>query len=205
MRRPKKVNRMSEAEYLAFEAASKTRHEYVDGYIFAMTGATRAHNLISMNIGAFLHGQLRGGPCSATMHDLKIKIESARSFYYPDVMVACDRFEAKAVYVSEPVLLVEVLSPSTTGTDRREKLIAYQKIPTLKEYLIVYQDRQQVELHRKGADGQWVYFIVNADEELVLESLPTGAVPLPFATIYDGYDAPLRVKEDDESEYTLLN
>lgn len=202
MRTRKKMVRMTEEEYFRLEEASNIRHEYVDGYVFAMSGSTRAHNLICGNIFSFLHSRLRGGPCRAAINDLKVKVEAARSYYYPDVMVECSAFEGKGLYVTEPALLVEVLSPSTVSIDRREKLIAYQKIPTLKEYMIVYQDRQQVELYRREADGDWSYVVLNAEDEVVFESLPNGPTSLSFATIYDGYDPPRRVKEE-EGEYSL--
>jgi Uma2 family endonuclease len=204
MRKPTKLIRISEAEYLRAEEKATVRHEYVDGYVFAMSGSTRAHNLICMNISTFLHGHLRGGPCQATSNDLKLKIESARSYYYPDIMVDCERFVAKDVFVTEPVLLIEVLSPSTAAIDRREKLIAYQKIETLKEYLLVYQDRQQVELYRKEADGQWSYVVLNFTDELILESLPAGSLSMPFEVIYEGYSPPSRVKEE-EVEYDFAD
>jgi Uma2 family endonuclease len=204
MRNPTKLRRISEAEYLLAEESSTVRHEFVDGYVFAMSGSTDAHNIVSGNIFGFIHGHLRGGPCRAYTNDMKVKIESARSFYYPDVMVTCEQFQAKTVLKTEPVLLVEVLSPSTAAIDRREKLIAYQKIETLKEYLVVHQDRQQVELYRKEADGQWSVIVLTAGDELVLESLPTGPISLPFTTIYEGYNPPSRVKED-ELTYDLVD
>jgi Uma2 family endonuclease len=203
MRKPVKLIRVSEAEYLASEEHSQTRHEFVDGYVFAMSGGTQAHNLICTNIAAFLHTRLRGKGCRASVNDLKVKIESARSFYYPDVIVDCAEFNPRGLFAIRPTLIVEVLSPSTASIDRREKLMAYQKLASLKEYLIVYQDRQHVDLYRKDADEEWLSFILHADDELVLESLPGGATPLPFATIYDGYDAPRRVKEE-ESDYSLF-
>lgn len=192
------VKFMTEEEYLRQEERATVRHEYVDGYVFAMTGATDAHNVICGNIFSFLHGQLSGGPCRVYINDMKLHAESARSYYYPDIMVTCEPFEAKSVFKSSPVLLVEVLSPSTSAIDRREKLIVYRKTETLREYLIVHQDQQKVEFHRRTADSEWETLALSARDELVIESLPGGKVVLPFEIIYQGYDPPTRVKEIEE-------
>lgn len=198
----KKDNLMTEEEYLRREGSATIRHEYVEGYVFAMTGATEAHNVICGNIFTFLHGRLSGGPCRAFINDMKVNVKSARAYYYPDIMVTCEPFDAKSVYKSAPVLLVEVLSPSTSAIDRREKLIAYQKLQTLKEYLIVHQDRQQVEIHQRTSERNWECLIVTPGDELLLESLPGGPVSLSFELIYRGYDPPRRVKEIEE-DYEL--
>jgi Uma2 family endonuclease len=201
VRRPATINYMTEAEYLAAEELAQTRHEYVNGYVFAMTGATDAHNVITGNLFAFLHGKLRGCPCRAYVNDMRVRIESVRSYYYPDIMVSCEGFDCKSKFKTSPVLLIEVLSPSTAGTDRREKLMAYQKIPSLREYLIVYQDRQRLELYRKGSDNQWEFAVLDRpDDDLVLESLPVQSMVLPFSVIYEEYAPPFRVTESvDES------
>jgi hypothetical protein len=113
-------------------------------------------------------------------------------------MVTYEPFDARSVSKSAPVLLVEVLSPNTSAIDRREKLIAYRKIESLKEYLIVYQDRQQVEIHRRSSDLKWECLVLTAGDELSLESLPKGPVPLPLDVIYQGYEPPRMVKEIEE-------
>lgn len=195
-----KVRFMTEAEYLLAEEMSTIRHEYVDGFVFAMCGSTKAHNRICMNIGAFLHGHLRDASCCAYMNDVKAKVESGKKYYYPDIMVSCGAFEPQSVFEEFPVLLMEVLSPSTRQIDQREKLAAYQKIPTLKEYVIVYQDRQQVVLYRREDNNQWESTLVQAGGFLELASLAKGTLQLPMSTIYEGYDPPGRVKED-EGEY----
>jgi Uma2 family endonuclease len=201
MNGPERFSRLTEEEYLALEEASPVRHEYVDGYVFAMSGASQAHQLIVMNISAFLHAKLSGKPCRAVSAGLRLRVSSTHSYYYPDVMVDCTPFVAEELCATKPTLIVEVLSPSTAATDRREKLLAYQTIPSLNEYLIVYQNRQQAELHRKDASGAWSYFVLRFGDELILESLPGGPTQLSFATIYDGYDPPTVVKECEEPEY----
>jgi len=186
---------MSEEEYLLADEKATVRHEYVDGHIFAMSGSTAAHNLICGNVFSVIHGHLRGGPCKAYMNEMRVRIASVRSYYYPDIMVSCEPFVANSVFNSEPLLLIEVLSPSTKQVDRREKLVAYQKIASLKEYAIVYQDRQQIEIYRRLSDLNWELLVLKGLEDLVLQSLPKGPLHVPFSSIYEGYDPPLRVKE----------
>lgn len=197
-----KVLRLTEAEYLANEETSELRHEFVDGHVFAMTGATEAHGLICMNLSAFLHARLKGKSSRATANDMKVKIEATRSFYYPDIVANCAKFKADSVVATEPVFIVEVLSESTAAIDRREKLIAYQKLPTLAEYMIVHQDQQKVELYRRESENEWSHLVATAgDVEVILQSLPGGPTVLPLATIYEGYIPPGRVKEE-EREYS---
>lgn len=199
MRDRSEMRRISEQEYLSAEEGSSVRHEYVDGYVFAMSGATEAHNVICGNVFSFLHAHLLGAPCRAFMNDMKVRIEEAQTFYYPDIMITCEPYDAKSVSKSNPVVLIEVLSPSTAQIDRREKLIAYQKIASLKEYVILHQDRQRFDLYRRTPDGVWESFVFAPGQNLVLESLPGGHVLLPMSTIYQGCDPPGRVKECADS------
>ncbi len=206
MSRRTKLQSMTEQEYLQAEEKATVRHEYVDGYVFAMSGATEAHNVISGNLFSVIHSHLRGGPCRAFQNDMKVRVQSARSYYYPDIMVTCEAFEPKSVFKISPTLLIEVLSPSTAQIDQREKLIAYQKIGSLREYVIVHQQRQHVEMYRKNVDGQWEHIIPTLAEGLVLESL-SAPLQIPFNTIYEGYNPPSRVKENEriyDLEYSDL-
>src|SRR5262249_26861704 len=118
---PEELMRLSVEEYLALEEKSKVRHEYVAGHIFAMAGANDAHNIISINVATILRPHLRRSGCRVYMVDMKVRVEAADTFYYPDVMVTCEPFAAKSVFKSRPVLLVEVLSLGTELVDRREK------------------------------------------------------------------------------------
>ncbi len=111
--------------------------------------------------------------------------------------MTCEPFDAKSVFKSAPVLLIEVLSPSTSALDRREKMVAYKKIVGLKEYLVVYQDRQKVELSRRTSSKEWIEIMAGIGEEIVLESLPKGIFSIPLGIIYKGYNPPSRVKESD--------
>ncbi len=189
---------MTEEEYLKAEERSTIRHEYVNGWVFAMSGSTEAHNVIAGNLYSVLHSHLRGTPCRAFHVDMKVRIDFATSYYYPDLMVTCEPFEAKSVFKQSPVLLVEVLSPSTLSVDTREKLIAYRTISSLKQYVIVHQKKQLVEVHSRVSELEWEVTTLTGDSDLVLDSIPNGPLKVQFSTIYDGYNPPHRVKEDEE-------
>ncbi|MFU2489955.1 Uma2 family endonuclease [Thauera sp. WH-1] len=135
---------LDESEYLALEARSPVRYEYVAGEIFAMTGASVRHNIIAGNLYTALRTHLRGTPCRALMEGVKLYLKKERSYFYPDVMVTCEsrllELDAETQLVDSRALIIEVLSPSTEGIDRREKLRAYRTLPSLKEYAMVSQD-----------------------------------------------------------------
>jgi Uma2 family endonuclease len=146
---------LSVEEYLELEKTSSVKHEYVAGEIHAMTGASGRHNRIAGNIFAALWNAARGGACRVFQSDMKVRAADD-VFYYPDILVACDEPPEDPYYVEPgPCLVVEVVSPSTEATDRREKLAAYKRMPTLKAYLIVFQERQWVERHFRDEDGVW--------------------------------------------------
>jgi Uma2 family endonuclease len=182
---PKELMRLSVEEYLALEEKSETRHEYVAGYIFAMAGATDAHNTIAMNVATILRPHLRRSGCRVYMVDMKVRIEAVDAFYYPDVMVTCEPFVAKSVFKSTPILLVEVLSPGTELTERREKLSAYFKLESLVEYILISQDEKRVEIYRRGKRGVTQMLVLRADNEVRFESLPNGALTLTMDDIYE--------------------
>lgn len=140
-------------EYLELEETATVKHEYVAGTIHAMVGATKRHNRIALNIATRLIGAARGGSCRVYAMDVKVRAENV--FYYPDAMVACDPENDDPLVEEAPCLIVEVASPSTQSTDRREKLLNYRKIPSLQAYLIVDQDRRWIERHWRGDDGDW--------------------------------------------------
>jgi Uma2 family endonuclease len=143
---------LTEADYLKFEASAQLRHEYVAGEVYVMAGGSQRHNRITLNIAARLLASLEGKPCQVFMSDVKLHIAHDSAYYYPDVVVICGAHAALAgetQTVSDPVLVVEVLSPSTETIDRREKLAAYRRLPSLQEYLLVSQETQQVELYQR--------------------------------------------------------
>lgn len=191
---------MTPDEYLSFEQNSKIKHEYVDGQIFAISGATEAHNIICSNILVSLHSRLAGTRCRAFIADMKVHVKASNSFYYPDIMVTCKPLDPKALYKSSPVLIVEVLSPSTKQIDRREKLVAYRKLESLQEYILVHQNKSLIEHYRKDSEGKWSLCELGKHDELCIGSLPGGAYSLKVSEIY-GEVAPPFVVREEEAEY----
>lgn len=173
-------------DYLAGELASEIRHEYVDGEVYAMAGAGRAHNLIVTNIVARLRVKARGTPCLVFATDMKVRVGAWNAFYYPDVAVSCDPSDDNEFYLTAPCLIVEVLSPSTEGIDRREKLLAHRTLESLREYVLIAQDKRQAEVYRRAADGAWSLEILDEGDPLHLECV--GAT-LSLDDVYE--DVPL--------------
>ncbi len=147
---------LSVFEFLDFDNLSQDRHEYVAGRFFAMTGGTMRHNRVSFNIARILGDLLEGLPCQVFINDMKLHVQEADSVYYPDVMVYCgSALAGDEKLVSDASLIVEVSSESTAEIDRREKLSAYRKLPSLKAYWIVSQTQRRVEMHSRDALGRW--------------------------------------------------
>jgi Uma2 family endonuclease len=175
---------MSVEEYLAFEETARVRHEYLDGRIFAMTGATLRHNIIANNLHSVLRAHLKGSGCHAFTFDVKVRIDSANCFYYPDILVSCTPVDTDGVFVKTPVLIVEVLSPSTAAIDRREKLIAYKQINSLKEYVIVHQSKQQVDIFEKTARDRFSAPKGITEGTFVLNSMPNSSLSVDTQQVY---------------------
>ncbi|RAM49100.1 MAG: Uma2 family endonuclease [Hapalosiphonaceae cyanobacterium JJU2] len=177
---------LSIEEYFQLEQSSEVRHEYLGGQIFAMSGGSKEHNTITLNIASRLRSHLRGGSCSVFMAEMKVRIELADQnnniFYYPDVVVSCNSQDQDRYFLNYPCLVIEVLSPSTEVTDRREKLVNYQKLDSLREYVLVSQDDMKVEVYRKNAQGNWLLEILGKDNELSLDSV---GLSLTMAEIYE--------------------
>ncbi|MEA5468287.1 Uma2 family endonuclease [Spirulina sp. 06S082] len=177
---------ISVPDYLEGEKTSPIRHEYLGGQIFAMSGGSKEHNRIALNIASFLKFRLRGSGCQTFISDMKVNIPIARNtadlFYYPDVMVACDPQDTERYFTTRPCLIVEVLSPSTESLDRREKWLNYQSLPSLQEYVLVSQTEMKVEVYRRNAAGNWSLEILEAQDSLELNSV---GLTLTMAEIYD--------------------
>ena len=144
-------------DYLAAEEISPLRHEYRDGEVFAMTGGTRNHHTITLNLGTALKNHLRGSGCRTFVEGMKLRVQESNSFYYPDVVVTCDDRDRpnNEQYINHPSLIIEVLSPSTARFDRTEKFADYRTIPSLSEYVLVSTDHQQLEQFQRDDRGQW--------------------------------------------------
>jgi Uma2 family endonuclease len=164
--RPREDERCTVEAYLAFERASAERHEYVAGRVVALAGASRAHNLITANVTRELGNQLKGTPCETYASDMRVRTTPLR-YCYPDVVVACGEpaFEDDELdTLLKPTVLVEVLSHSTEHVDRVEKFAEYRAIPTLREYLLVAQDRIHLEHYVRQPDGEWRLHDVDAPD-----------------------------------------
>jgi Uma2 family endonuclease len=162
------------AEYLAAERSSPTRHEFFDGEIFAMAGASFEHNKIVGNLVGELRTALRHRPCDVTPSDLRVKVPATGLYTYPDVTVLCGDplFDDDARdTLLNPTAFVEVLSESTEGYDRGKKFRNYRSIATFREYVLVAQDGVSVERYTRGDDGVWSLHESGAGERLVLASI----------------------------------
>lgn len=144
--------RISVDDYLDDETRIDIKHEYLDGEVVAMGGASAKHGLVAGGLYAALLPHARRKGCQLFMADMKLRVDHADQtyFYYPDLLLACDREDREPYYRRRPCLVVEVLSPGTERIDRREKLFAYQTIPSLREYLLVDPDKRCVEVYRFG-------------------------------------------------------
>jgi Uma2 family endonuclease len=162
--------------YLAIERdAIDEKHEYVASRVYAMTGASYNHNLIVANLTAELHAQLKGRPCVVLSSDMRVRIETADACKYPDIAVLCDepRFhDNRRDVLLNPTLLIEVLSPSTEAYDRGGKFAIYRALPSLREYVLIAQDRLSVEMFTRQQDNRWLLTAYSTSEdEAVFESI----------------------------------
>jgi Uma2 family endonuclease len=167
------VQRWTVKEYLAFEMSSEIKHEYFDGEIYAMTGASRKHNLISMNTASALHVQLAETPCETYQGDMRVQV-SAVQYVYPDVTVVCDEpqfSDEKPDTLLNPTVLIEVLSPSTEGYDRNIKSEYYRTLESLQEYLLISQEKCHIEHYVRHNDKWLIADVNNLDEIVELTSI----------------------------------
>lgn len=172
-------------EYLALERQSETKHEYYDGVLIAMVGSSPAHSQIAMGAGVALANQLRGRSCNIYNSDLMVGIGRRHAFAYPDVTFVCrtPQFgEAERNVLLNPLVIVEVLSPSTQRYDRTGKFLRYQRIPTFAEYLLIEQDMPRVELCSRQADGSWEWSIAKGLEATI--TIPSLDCTIALADIY---------------------
>ena len=175
---------MTLEQYWAFEAASSQRHEFLNGALYAMSGASVAHNQITLRLAQALSRRLHGGPCQVFLSDLKLRLELGEDqiIYYPDVMVACQPQHWGHDFIADPRLVAEVLSPSTRHIDQREKSLSYQRSASIEEYLILSQRECCALVHRR--EQHWAaQRLDGADAALELHSL---GVSLRLGEIYDG-------------------
>lgn len=169
---------VSVEEYLEGEKHSQVKHEYVRGRVYAMVGASKAHNRIALNVGYTLDHHLRGGPCSVFVADVKVRI--GEIFYYPDVLVTCSQADTDPFVCTEPSLIVEILSPTTEALDRLDKRLAYQSLASLQEYMLVSQAKREVQVYRRQGQG-WDLEVFVEQDTVRLASID---FELPLSEIY---------------------
>jgi Uma2 family endonuclease len=154
MHAPSLEPKLSIEDYLAGEDGAEQKHEYIDGTLYAMGGASRSHGLIVSNLVALLRPRVRGSGCQVFASDMKVRLRLANQdvFYYPDLLLSCDNDDRETHYSTKPCAIIEVLSDSTERIDRREKLFAYTTLPSLQDYVLIAQDERRVWHHRRAVD-----------------------------------------------------
>lgn len=146
------------ADYLAWETTQDTRSEFIDGQVYAMAGGTADHNAATGATYATLRQHLKGKPCRAHVSDMKVQVQASNSFFYPDVLVSCspaDLSDGKTQAMTQPILIAEVLSPSTAAFDRGGKFAHYRLLDSLQEYVLIDTDTPRVEVFRRNAANRW--------------------------------------------------
>lgn len=184
---PAQKFQVSSQEYLAIERKSEQKSEYWNGEMFAMAGASRSHNVIVLNIGSELRIQLKGRPCEVYLSDMRVKIPSAHSYMYPDIVVVCGQPEFEdnqSDTLLNPTVIIEVLSPSTADYDRGAKFGRYRKLDSLKEYVLVSQEQPFIEhFVRQSETIFWLFSEVN--ELAATVELPSINCRLLLTEVYD--------------------
>lgn len=176
------------AEYLEGELRSEVRHEFVDGRVYAMAGASRKQNEICLDLASSLQAHLRGGPCRTYIEAVKVQIadDLGEAYYYPDVFVACEPGDDDSHVVHNPRLIIQVLSESTSRIDRSDKLINYKRIPTVEEIVLIEQDWPEILVFRRS--DKWRRNLYTQFGTIVpLESIDYAA---PLASFYQSNPFP---------------
>ena len=185
-------------EFLALAAASEQRHEYIGGKVFVTEYDTLAHNLAKSNLITALRPAARQRGCQVFSTSVQLEVQPGSCYLYPDVMVSCDPADRHDPYlVRQPVLIVEILSPSTAEYDRTTKFENYQKLPSLRHYLLISQSAWVVEWFRRDEAGQWIYTLLTGSDGTL--EIPDMGLVLPLRELYEDTDvAPLRVLPNAE-------
>ncbi|NEO84666.1 MAG: Uma2 family endonuclease [Spirulina sp. SIO3F2] len=182
---------LSSETYLEAEKSSAIKHEYINGQVYAMAGASDAHVTICANLTALLRPHLRGQPCRLYPSDMKVRISERDCYYYPDLFVTCDERDQNSTYFKEhPRLIIEVLSDSTEAFDRGDKFDDYSAIATLQEYVLVNQKQRRIDCFRRNKQGVWFLVRYRSGDQLVLESINFRCA---VAEVYEDVSFPMQV------------
>ena len=179
---PVTLEKLSPQAYFDLEKRSDIRHEYVDGILFPMSGESKVNNEIALNCYSAFRAQLRGTGCRIYTHQVRLIVKEDRIYRYPDLVVTCTE-ETDSYAITQPSLIIEVLSPSTEGTDRSLKLKEYTSLPSLAYYLLVSSGEAVVECYSREPDGGWRYSFYTGLSEVVKLGEVKGLV-LPLADVY---------------------
>lgn len=167
---------MTYAEYLAFERTAETKHEYVNGEVYAMSGGTPEHARLAANLIRQLGNALASRPCAVFTSDARVYVRATGRSTYPDLSVVCGPIERDPKdpdAITNPTVVVEVLSPTSEASDRGDKFAHYRRMPSLQEYVLVGQDAQRIEVFRRAGEG-WMYFEAGPGARVELTSLGVG-------------------------------
>lgn len=178
---------MTYAEYLAFEATSETKHEYVNGEVFAMAGGTITHGALTVAVSTALSNALRERACRVLSSDVRVRSKATGLSTYPDVTVVCQKIEVDeddAHGVLNPRLIVEVLSEATEAYDRGAKAAHYRRVASLREYVLVSQDEPLIEVYRRNERGNWELFVEARRGEAAELTSCGAAIVLDVDSIY---------------------
>lgn len=174
------------AEYLELERAAEYRSEFYRGEIIAMAGASIAHNRVKENLVVEVGSRLKKSSCQSFSSDMKVYVDRTGNYFYPDILVVCGKpqlHDDRSDVVENPTLIIEVLSPSTENFDRGMKFLNYQRVPSLKEYLLVSQDQPLVIRYVRQDDEGWIFHRFEGLEAILeFKSIP---ISIPLADIYD--------------------
>ena len=185
---PKLKLKISVEDYLEGEKVSQTKHECIDGEVYAMTGTSKSHNRIIGNILIKLSNHLRESDCEPFFVDIKVRSDKFNRFYYPDLIVVCGEDAESEYFTTKPKLIVEVLSASTALTDRREKMFVYKELESVVEYVLIEQNRMYAEIYRRRETGDlWDWIEFDAGEAIELASVD---FKMPMTEIYAGVELP---------------
>jgi Uma2 family endonuclease len=171
-------------EYFLWEEQQLERHELIDGHVYAMSGGTKDHSVLAVNFLSLIKTHLRGSRCTVFNSDLKVNILNSSNYTYPDLGVTCDDRDrgGKALYISHPCLIVEVLSKSTEAYDRGKKFEKYRRNPNLIDYVLVSSEEVAIDIYHRKDTGEWVILSYRSGDLVVLKSIDLN---LPIEQFYE--------------------
>jgi len=164
-----KLNYINEQKYLDDEKVRETKYEYFEGEIFAMAGASRNHQRLTTNALVSIANHLKDTSCKAFSSDMKVRADQGKKYFYPDVVVSCTKGEGDSHFEKSPRLIIEVLSNSTRKFDKTLKRLVYQNMPSLEEYVLIEQDRVEIEVFRQSQGWQSTYYYI--DDKITFSSI----------------------------------